>query len=126
MSMEIKVVFNLKGAFREDDVAGGVVSHCPALNIYSHGATKEEAKLALISTVQLFVETCYQRNTLGNVLRKAGFTAMPNRAGVAMAASKQDECIEVHDSKPFADEFDFEVPLNLIAQAQRVVDLQHV
>jgi hypothetical protein len=124
--MEIKVVFSLKGAFREDDIAGGIVSHCPALNIFAHGATKEDAKNALVSTVQLFVETCYQRGTLGKVLKEAGFIPMPHRAGVALAAAKQDECIEVHHTKQFADEFEFEVPLNLIAQAQTVADLLHV
>jgi hypothetical protein len=124
--MEIRVLFSLKGAFREDAIAGGVVSQCPALNIYSHGATKEDAKSALISTVQLFVETCYQRGTLGKVLKEAGFIPMPHRVGVALAAAKQDECIEVHQTKQFADEFVFEVPLNLIAQSQTVADFQHV
>jgi predicted RNase H-like HicB family nuclease len=127
--LEINVVFNLKGAFRDDKVADGVISYCPALNVFSHGKTKEEAKEALSNAIRLFLETCYQRNTLGDILRKAGFNPLPRQAGVAMAATKKDECIEIHDAQfqdKFSDSFDFEVPLNLVAQAQQVAENQHV
>jgi len=127
--LEINVVFNLKGAFRNDNVAEGVVSYCPALNVFSHGKTKEEAKEALSNAIRLFLETCYQRNTLGDILRKAGFNPLPRTAGVALAATKRDECIEIRDAEfqgKFSEPFDFEVPLNLVAQAQQVAQNQHV
>ena len=124
--LEINVVFNLKGAFREDKTAGGIVSYCAALNVYSHGKTKEEAKEALRNAISLYLETCFQRGTLGDILRKAGFNPQPRQAGVALAAMKQDECIEIHNAR-FEDVFDFEVPLNLVAAQQLAGgNLQHV
>jgi predicted RNase H-like HicB family nuclease len=129
--LEINVVFNLKGAFREDKIADGIVSYCPALNVYSHGKTREEAKEALRNAICLFLETCFQRGTLGDILRKAGFNAQPRQAGVAIAAIKQDEKIEIHDATKFQAKFeecfDFEVPLNLVAAQQMSGgNLQHV
>lgn len=124
MQMQINIVFQLNGAFRDDDVAKGVVSYCQALNIYSHGADKEKAKEALIKAISLYLETCYQRGSLGDILRKAGFEALPAQGGIPIAQKKKDEYIAIHDSR-FKDQFDFEVPLNLVAQAQ-AAQLQHV
>jgi predicted RNase H-like HicB family nuclease len=125
MTMQIKVVFNLKGAFRDDEVASGVVSFCPALNIFSHGKTMDEAKEALIKAISLFLETCYQRGTLGEILRKAGFNAEPLQFGTPVVQVKDDEYIAIHDNR-FRDPFCFEVPLNLVAQAAKPAEFQHV
>jgi predicted RNase H-like HicB family nuclease len=127
--LEMKIFFQLKGAFRDDATAGGVISYCPALNVFSHGKTKEEAKEALCNALTLFLETCYQRDTLWNILRKAGFTPLPRQAGVAVAVTKQDEHIEIHDGNiqgKFSEPFELMVPVNLVAQAQQEAECQHV
>jgi len=127
--LEMQICFKLKGAFRDDTTADGVISYCRALNVFSHGKTKEEAKEALTSALTLFLETCYQRKTLWNILNNAGFTPLPRQAGVAVAAMKEDEHIEIHDGnlpQTFSESFDLTVPVNLVAQAQQVAENQHV
>ena len=49
------------------------VASCPALDVVSQGGSKEQALANLVEALQLFVETCYQMGTLGNVLREQGF-----------------------------------------------------
>jgi len=49
------------------------VSHCPPLDIYSQGETKEIAIKHLINAVQLFIISCIERGTLDAVLKECGF-----------------------------------------------------
>ena len=53
------------------------VAGCPRLDVYSQGATREEAKRALKEAVELFVESCLERDTLAEVLRDCGFRLVP-------------------------------------------------
>jgi predicted RNase H-like HicB family nuclease len=112
----IKVMFSLQGFSRPDDVAEGVVSYCPALKIYSHGQTADEAKENLIKTITLYVETCFERGILGQTLKNSGFVPHPSEESVPVQ-DIADEYIEIQEQK-FETAFDIEVPLNLIAQAQ--------
>lgn len=56
---------------RPDDV--GYISHCPVLDVYSQGSTHEEALRNIVEAVQLFIESCYSRGHLDQVLRDCGF-----------------------------------------------------
>lgn len=53
------------------------VAGCPRLDVYSQGAMREEAKRALKEAVELFVESCLERDTLAEVLRDCGFRLVP-------------------------------------------------
>ena len=48
------------------------IAACPPLDVVSQGASKEQAIASLIEALQLFVETCYEMGTLGDVLRRQG------------------------------------------------------
>lgn len=49
------------------------ISHCPVLDVTSQGKTNEEALSNLVEALQLFVQTCFEMGTLGEVLRDCGF-----------------------------------------------------
>ncbi len=55
-----------------EEGAGRVVALCATLDIMSQGATREEAKRNLVASVQLFVESCFERGTLDQVLKECG------------------------------------------------------
>ena len=46
---------------------------CPRLDVYSQGCTREDAKGVLKVAIELFIESCLERNTLDEVLRDSGF-----------------------------------------------------
>lgn len=50
------------------------IASCPVLDVHSQGATEEEAKRNITDTLQLFIESCYERGTLEAVLKESGFT----------------------------------------------------
>ena len=56
---------------RPDDV--GYISHCPVLDVYSQGPTQEEAIRNIVEAVQLFIESCFSRGCLDQVLKDCGF-----------------------------------------------------
>lgn len=49
------------------------VSHCPPLDVYSQGETKDKSVKHLIEAVQLFIISCIERGTLDAVLKDCGF-----------------------------------------------------
>ena len=48
---------------------------CPFLDVASQGATKEKALANLKEAIRGFLADCYERGTLEQVLRNAGFVA---------------------------------------------------
>lgn len=48
-------------------------SSCPALDVYSQGLSHDEALANLAEALHLFVESCYRRGTLDEVLKERGF-----------------------------------------------------
>jgi len=113
--MKIRFTISLKGATRHDQQANVFVGFCPALKIYSQGRTESEAKEALESTLCLFVETCYKRGILHQVLRDAGFNAVdPHDSSPTSEACEEYIMIERAN---FDRVFDMNVPLELVAAA---------
>ena len=51
-----------------------VVGHFPTIDISSQGRDRAEAERNLIEAAQLFVESCFERNVLDEVLKASGFT----------------------------------------------------
>jgi predicted RNase H-like HicB family nuclease len=51
-----------------------IVASFPDLDVTSQGRTRDEAKRNLIEAAQLFVESCFERNVLDEVLKGCGFT----------------------------------------------------
>lgn len=51
------------------------LASCPVLDVHSQGETKEKAKYNLIEALILFLESCFERGTLDEVLKECGFKA---------------------------------------------------
>lgn len=65
-SMNIPVDVNREGEM--------YISCCPPLDVYSQGSTEDEAIRNLIEACQVFVESCFERGTLEQVLKDCGFS----------------------------------------------------
>ncbi len=49
------------------------VSSCPILDVFSQGATEQDAKKNLIEALTLFLTSCFEHGTLEAVLKQCGF-----------------------------------------------------
>ena len=68
----VTFILNLPAVFeREGD---WTVAHFPDIDVASQGRTREEAERNLIEAAQLFIESCFERNVLDEVLKACGFT----------------------------------------------------
>lgn len=68
------------------------VSQCPLLDVYSQGNSRSEALDNLREAVKLFIESCFQRGTLEQVLRDSGFEAA---ASVDSVPRRKQEYVNV-------------------------------
>ena len=57
----------------EKEKSGTYTSYCPALDVYSMGKTKREARGNLIEAMELFIQDCFENDTLLQVLKESGF-----------------------------------------------------
>ena len=69
--MQVGVEFRLPARIRKR--GKWYVSSCLSLDVHSQGHTKEEARQNLIDALVFFLESCFERGTLEEVLRQAGF-----------------------------------------------------
>ena len=86
--------------FREEDV---YVAGCESLQVYSQGATWDEARKNVEEALALFVTSCLERGTLERVLLDSGF-----------APEIQSDVVDVDDEPGEM----IHVPLHLVAHAQ--------
>jgi predicted RNase H-like HicB family nuclease len=75
--MDIGIEFRLPARIRKK--GKWYVSSCPSLDVHSQGHTKDEARRNLIDALVFFFESCFERGTLDEVLREAGFVSAPAR-----------------------------------------------
>lgn len=67
----VTFALSLPASFHRD---GDLYIGCfPHLDVMSQGRTQQEAEQNLIEAAQLFIESCYQRNVLDEVLKSCGF-----------------------------------------------------
>lgn len=76
MTLEPRIAFHLPGRLRRK--AGRVVACCPTLDVWTQGGSEAEAKRNLADAVASFLESCWRRGTLDEVLRSCGWG--PRRA----------------------------------------------
>lgn len=50
---------------------------CPSLDVYTQGETADEAKANLREAVELWIDSCIERNTLGKALQELGWFRVP-------------------------------------------------
>ena len=68
-----KVEFSVKLPIKIKKKNGVCVLHCPVLDLYAQGNNESEAKKNMGETIKLFLISCYERGTLGAVLKECGF-----------------------------------------------------
>jgi len=62
---------------REEE--GEWVAGCPALDVHTQADSKEEAQAALREAVDLWLESCLQRDTLPAAMRELGWRRLEGR-----------------------------------------------
>ena len=91
--MRIGIEFRLPAKIRKK--GKWYVSSCPSLDVHSQGHTKDEARQNLIDALVFFLESCFTRGTLDEVLREAGFSLGAQRAAASSRPSKDAESVTV-------------------------------
>lgn len=75
MSDTVMVLIRLRCFARQEGSLW--VSSCPTLDVYSQGDDREQARQALHEAVELWLESCLERGTLGEALRELGWHKVP-------------------------------------------------
>lgn len=70
--MRAKFEFGLEASVKKE--GKWYISSCEALDIHSQGMTESKAVSNLAEALKLFVESCWERGTLDEVLKASGFT----------------------------------------------------
>ncbi len=81
----IQTIMHLPYAIdREDDL---YVATCPILDVVSQGETPKEALANLVEAITLFIKTCQDMGTLGQVLADCGFVPAADVSEAAMTGN---------------------------------------
>jgi hypothetical protein len=108
--MQLHFKIKLLVGTRFDEPTNSFVSYAPQLNVRSQGRTLGESQDALKSAVGLFLSVHFEKNTLHDVLTKAGF--MPTNPNLPNSPYDQDEFKQIEG---YNTRNDVEVPWNLTA-----------
>ncbi len=100
---QTRILFRLSVPIKEFQEDGVYVAGCEALEVYSQGDTRDQARENVQEALTLFVTSCYERGTLERVLLASGFT--PESRSASGTVDDESEAM-VH------------VPLSLVAHAQ--------
>jgi predicted RNase H-like HicB family nuclease len=102
MSIRIKAKVKKKGSY--------FVAQCPALDLFSQGDTRSEAKENMKEAAGLFLISCIERGTLNQVLKECGFSVVKTEVDLV---AKND------------DEEEIEIPLHLLSQYKESGQCHH-
>jgi len=91
MTDALTINVRLTGFVRKDGKRRWI-SMCPSLDLVSQGSTKGEAESALREAIEVWVESCVERNTLGPALRELGwrFDGVPPEDADTIKVQKAD------------------------------------
>jgi predicted RNase H-like HicB family nuclease len=81
------------------------ISRSPNLDVYSQGRTERESLENLIEALQLFMESCFERGVLEQVLKDCGFRPVHDIHAADVSPHREDRYVDV------------DVPLSLVANA---------
>lgn len=82
MSHGVQIRFRLGASVREDAEAGVHVAICPALEICTQAPGSDEAITALRMAANTYIELCWQRGILNDLLNRQGFVPVDDRVAV--------------------------------------------
>lgn len=92
------IQFSVQVAIQVKQEGKWFIASCPALDVHSQGQSEKEALHNIGEAIQLFIESCYERGVLEQVLKQSGF--QPGR-----------DSVEMHDENHVIN-----VPLSLVAK----------
>ena len=75
ISIKVKLMATI-----EKEESGMYCVRCPALGVASQGMNVPEAKKNIAEAVELFIESCFERGILHEVLKEQGFQLMQQSA----------------------------------------------
>lgn len=73
--MKVKFEFALEVSVKKE--GKWYIASCNALDVHSQGMTEAKSIRNLIEALTLFVESCWERGTLEEVLKISGFKPVP-------------------------------------------------
>lgn len=93
--MEVKISLRLPAAVRKK--GKWFISSCPPLDVHSQGHTHDEAARNLVEALTEFLLSCFERGTLNEVLRDAGFVGAsePLTPRAARKLPTGLECVDI-------------------------------
>lgn len=95
----MRIVMEFKVPARIRKKGKWFISSCPLLDVHSQGHTREEAQRNLVDALVSFMISCYERGTLDEVLRDAGFVPVAEANAPETVLGKAD--IELTVPLPF-------------------------
>lgn len=111
-----RLAFIVKLQAQFKDANGAVVASVPELDVVTQGKDRTEARQNLIEAIQLFLESCYERGVLDEVLMSCGFRPAHGVDQGPFAVLREALRRVFH---PGRSEECLEVPLHLVAAKAR-------
>ena len=71
---EAVIQFHVKVSFELKKEGDWFIASCCPLDVHSQGKTADQAVANLAEAIELFLESCYERGTLEQVLKESGFS----------------------------------------------------
>ena len=87
ITVRLPVEVNKKGAI--------YVSKCPALDVYSQGNTEAEAIEHISEALRVFLESCFERRVLDDVLQECGIKAKKEESIPDREPESQGKSVEI-------------------------------
>ena len=108
MSMsEFEIKFKVAAITRKDEEIGEWVAVCQPFDVWSQGKTKKESLENLKEALSMFLVSCFERGTLGEVLKDCGVS--PSIGARAKARVKKTSAKTQNISVPIP--FDVKQPI---------------
>lgn len=113
--LRISFQVKLKAGIKFDEEAKVFVSFAPALQLYSQGLTKTEAKRALQDAVESWLIVAYENEVLERALQQSGFKTVPTHVAQSPASDQYISWTEeeILEEQHFEDIWDLPTSLNL-------------
>lgn len=77
---KVEFTINVPISFKWDEEVEAYIASCPPLDVWSQGDTKKEAEHNIKEAVSLFLVSCLERGTIGQVLKGCGWTPVSTKA----------------------------------------------
>lgn len=84
----IEVEFQFKLPYTITKKRKWYLASCPVLDVHSQGETKEKAKTNLREALIMFINSCFERGTLNEVLKEFGFVPVLYRETIKPSKKK--------------------------------------